>query len=317
MRKNKCCHYCLMQQQVFNKQSIQPTFTHFILSSCTSVNRDVSATTASVSRAAAESKKRSSPDEQPLAKRQRKVKTAALKEKLSSAAVVAPATSSGRKKTKLVETVSSSSDYEPASKRPRKSKASSATTIGGSRNNMATATSSPLMADSAAPVQQQQRRVSPRTTPPPNASQSNGPSFDEEFIAFLNSLPTHTPPHAHTAVRGPSHHHHNPTSRPSCLVTLLELLLVVWLSVSLIVLTCMQPGIAILDLACAGVAERDAAFEILGVSPEASLQEIKKAYRKRAMKVHPDKGGSVDDFMETNEAHELVGKDRSIRDLCI
>ena len=315
MRENKFCHYCLMQQHVFNKQSIKPAFTHFILSLYTAVNRVVSTTTAAVSRAAAESKKRSSPNEQPLAKRQRKVKTAVSEKKSSSAAVVAPATSSGRKKTKLVETVSSSSDYEPASKRPRKSKSSSGTTSGGSRNNTATTSSSRLMADAAAPVQQQQRRVSPRTTPPPNASQSNGPSFDEEFIAFLNSLPTHnTPPHAHTAVRGPSHHHHNPTSRPSCLVTLLELLLVVWLSVSLIVL--MQPGTA-MDLACTGVAERDAAFEILGVSPDASEQEIKKAYRKRAMKVHPDKGGSVEDFMETNEAYELVGKDRSIRDLCI
>lgn len=48
-------------------------------------------------------------------------------------------------------------------------------------------------------------------------------------------------------------------------------------------------------------------YEILGISKSASADEIKKAYRKAAVKYHPDKeGGDEDKFKEVNEAYEVL-----------
>src|SRR6478752_9776011 len=54
-------------------------------------------------------------------------------------------------------------------------------------------------------------------------------------------------------------------------------------------------------------------YEVLGVSKDASDDELKKAFRKAAVKHHPDKvGGDEAKFKEINEAYEVL-KDSSKR----
>lgn len=47
-------------------------------------------------------------------------------------------------------------------------------------------------------------------------------------------------------------------------------------------------------------------YEILGISKNASQDEIKKAYRKLAHQHHPDKGGDAQMFKEINEAYQIL-----------
>ncbi len=53
------------------------------------------------------------------------------------------------------------------------------------------------------------------------------------------------------------------------------------------------------------MAQRDY-YEILGVSKDASADEIKKAFRRAAIEHHPDRGGDEAKFKEINEAYEVL-----------
>lgn len=47
-------------------------------------------------------------------------------------------------------------------------------------------------------------------------------------------------------------------------------------------------------------------YELLGVEKTASMDEIKKAFRKSALKNHPDRGGDKDTFQELQGAYEVL-----------
>lgn len=48
-------------------------------------------------------------------------------------------------------------------------------------------------------------------------------------------------------------------------------------------------------------------YSILGVSKDATQDDVKKAYRKLAMKHHPDRGGDAAELQKINEAYSVLG----------
>mmetsp|Transcript_4536 Transcript_4536/g.14189 ORF Transcript_4536/g.14189 Transcript_4536/m.14189 type:complete len:195 (-) Transcript_4536:980-1564(-) len=55
-------------------------------------------------------------------------------------------------------------------------------------------------------------------------------------------------------------------------------------------------------------------YAVLGVPPKASAAEIKKAYRKLALREHPDKGGCPERFKQINEAYATLSDPQARRD---
>lgn len=55
-----------------------------------------------------------------------------------------------------------------------------------------------------------------------------------------------------------------------------------------------------------GPVDNEGFYKVLGVSKEADESEIKKAYKKMALKHHPDKGGDVEKFKEISSAVEVL-----------
>lgn len=47
-------------------------------------------------------------------------------------------------------------------------------------------------------------------------------------------------------------------------------------------------------------------YELLGVDKKATTEEIRKAFRKKALKEHPDKGGDPEKFKEVTGAYEVL-----------
>ena len=55
-------------------------------------------------------------------------------------------------------------------------------------------------------------------------------------------------------------------------------------------------------------------YEILGIQKTASNDEIKKAYRKKAMEHHPDRGWDAEIFKEVNEAYGVLWDEQKKRE---
>jgi DnaJ-class molecular chaperone len=47
---------------------------------------------------------------------------------------------------------------------------------------------------------------------------------------------------------------------------------------------------------------------VLGISPEATVEDVKRAFRRKALKCHPDQGGAASTFQEVKKAYDAIMK---------
>jgi len=52
--------------------------------------------------------------------------------------------------------------------------------------------------------------------------------------------------------------------------------------------------------------EEDKHYQVLGLKRSASQEDIKDAFRKKALETHPDKGGDEEEFKIVREAYECL-----------
>ncbi len=50
-------------------------------------------------------------------------------------------------------------------------------------------------------------------------------------------------------------------------------------------------------------------YDILNLEKKATTQDIKQAYKKLAMKHHPDRGGDEDTFKQIGRAYDILSND--------
>ncbi len=52
--------------------------------------------------------------------------------------------------------------------------------------------------------------------------------------------------------------------------------------------------------------KRSNSYDVLGIDKDSEDEDIKKAFRKKALETHPDKGGDPEEFRKVREAYECL-----------